>query len=158
MSTTAKVKQMKQHDFTTTLVVDQSPEEVFKAINNVKGWWSEGVKGGTEELNDDFTYRHKEFHYSKQQLVEVVPNEKVVWLITDSTINFVENKSEWTGTRVSFEITRKGDKTEIRFVHRGLVPELECYDACSGGWNYYLPSLLSLITTGKGTPDPKDLK
>jgi hypothetical protein len=53
-----------------------------------------------------------------------------------------------------FEISRKGNKTEIRFTHVGLVPEYECYDACSEGWGLYInSSLRDLITKGKGQPN-----
>lgn len=141
-------------DFSITLQVDKTREEVFNAINNVRGWWSEMIEGGTEKLNDEFIYRHKELHYSKQRLIEVVPGQKVVWLVTDSSLNFINHKSEWTDTKISFEIIEKNNKTQIRFTHHGLVPECECYEACFNGWSYYInDSLLPLITTGKGQPD-----
>jgi hypothetical protein len=144
---------MATSDFTSELLVDQTPEEVFEAINHVRGWWSEGLEGGTEKPNDEFVYRYKDLHYSRHNVTELVPGKKIVWLVTDSALNFIKNKSEWTGTTISFEIIPQGDKTLVRFTHHGLVPQLECFDACSNGWNYYLrESLLPLITTGKGQP------
>jgi hypothetical protein len=149
---------MKTQDFTTSFLVDQTPEQAFAAINNVRGWWGEGVEGGTEKLGDAFIYRHKDLHRSTQKLVEVVPGKKVVWLVTDANLSFAEDKAEWKGTKVVFEISRKGKQTEVRFTHQGLVPEVECYEACSGGWTFYLhDSLKNLIATGKGQPDPMEV-
>ena len=142
---------MNNQDFTTTILVEQTPTEVFNAINNVSGWWQGKIEGSTNKLNDEFTYRMEEIHFSKQKLIEVTPNEKVVWLVTESKWNFIKDKSEWTGTKISFEISKINDKTQLRFTHLGLVPNIECYGDCSNGWSQLIQkSLFSLITTGKG--------
>jgi hypothetical protein len=144
-------KKMTSSNFTTTFFVNQTPTEVFNAINNVHGWWQGEIEGGTNKLNDEFTYRMEEVHFSKQKLVEVIPGKKIVWLVTDSKLNFIKDKSEWTGTKIIFEISEINNKTQLRFTHSGLVPKIECYDACSNAWGQLIQeSLFSLITTGKG--------
>lgn len=138
-------------DFTTAIQIDQSPQQVYDAILNVSAWWHGEVIGTTEKLGDEFSYRMRDMHYSKQKLVEIIPNQKVVWLVTESDLSFTKSKSEWTGTKLVFEISGVDGKTELRFTHQGLVPEFECYGGCSNGWTMLIQeSLLSLITTGKG--------
>lgn len=140
-----------EKSFSTSIVVDKSAAEVFAAVNNVRGWWQGEIKGNTEKLGDEFTYQMKDVHFTKQKIVELVPNRKVVWLVTDSRINFVANKSEWVNTKIEFDITQEGDKTKLTFTHIGLVPSIECYGGCSGAWGQLVEkSLFSFITTGKG--------
>ncbi|HVH31466.1 MAG TPA: SRPBCC domain-containing protein [bacterium] len=147
---------MKGQNFDATINVEQTPEEAFAAINNVRGWWSGDIEGSTDELGAESTYRYKDVHYSKQKITELIPGKKVVWLVLDSYVSFVDDKTEWNGTRITFEVSKKGDQTEIHFTHLGLVPEFECFDACSNAWGSYIRgSLRSLITTGKGQPNPK---
>jgi hypothetical protein len=100
----------KKKDFTTTLSVDQSPQEVFDAINNVRGWWSEEIDGSTDKLGAEFKFHHKDLHRSTQKITELVPGKKVAWHVSDAQLNFVKNKTEWKGTDVVFQITRKGKK------------------------------------------------
>jgi len=142
---------MTNNDFTTTILVDQSPKQVFDAINNPQNWWSGEVEGNANSLHDEFTYRYKDFHMSRQRVVEFIPEQKVVWHVFDSIINYVEDKEEWTGTDIVFEISKLGDKTELRFTHLGLHPQIECFDSCSSSWSRLMQvSLFALITTGKG--------
>jgi hypothetical protein len=148
---------MKTKDYTTSFTVDQTPEEAFRAIKNVRGWWSEEIEGSTDKLGDEFTYRYKDVHNCKMKLIEVIPHKKVVWLVVDNYFNFTKDKSEWKGTKITFEVSEKDNKTEIRFTHLGLVPEYECFDICSNAWGSYMNgSLRTLITTGKGQPNPKE--
>jgi hypothetical protein len=145
-------------DFITTLVVDQTPKEAFRAITNPGGWWSEEIEGGTEKLNDEFFYHYKDIHLCKMKLIEVVSNQKVVWLVLDNYFKFTKDKSEWKGTKVVFEIAPKGKKTEIKFTHQGLVPQYECYEICREAWTHYVTeSLRDLIATGKGQPNAKEV-
>jgi hypothetical protein len=148
---------MQTKDYAVSFTVDQSPEEVFDAINNVRGWWSGDIDGNTGKLGAEFTYRYEDVHRSTQKITEIVPGKKVVWHVLDAKINFVKDKAEWNGTDIVFEIAKKGDKTELRFTHVGLVPAIECYGKCSGAWGFYInDSLRSLITTGKGDPNQKE--
>jgi uncharacterized protein YndB with AHSA1/START domain len=129
-------------DFTTTISVDQAPEKVFEAINNIRDWWTGDIQGDSRQLGDEFSYRHKDIHYSKQKVVEMVPGKRVAWLVTDSQLNFVRDKAEWTGTKIVFDLSRKHGKTHVRFTHEGLKPEGECYDDCSQAWTYYVAESL----------------
>jgi hypothetical protein len=146
---------MQASDFTTTLLVDQTPEEAFNAINNVRGWWSGEILGDTDKPDAEFTYQVPGAHCSRQKITEFIPGKKVVWRVLDASLSFVKDKSEWKNTEIVFEIAKKGDNTEVRFTHKGLVPAYECYDDCSNAWGVLINgNLRNLITTGKVQPSP----
>jgi len=145
---------MDTSSFTLTLLTEQSPDAVFQAVTKVRDWWSgyyaEEITGGTEKLGDEFSFRAGDgVHYSKQQLIEVIPGQKIVWLITESNLSFADPADEWTGTRVIFDISGKGSKTQLTFTHQGLTPAFECYESCAPAWTQYLENkLLPLINKG----------
>lgn len=144
---------MNEQNFTATFTVDQTPEEVYAAINNVRGWWTGEIEGSTDQLGAEFTYRYKDFHYSRQKITDLVPGKRVVWRVVEASLNFVEDRTEWNGSEITFAISQQGHQTEVRFTHVGLVPAHQCYNACSGAWGAYVNgSLRDLITTGKGEP------
>ena len=141
---------MEDKNYTSTIEVTQSPKEVFNCIKEVSKWWNKECEGSSEKLNDEFVIRHGDVHYSRQKLVEVIPYKKVVWLITDSKLNWLEKKTEWTNTKMVFEITSHADKTIINFTHEGLVPEKECYARVEQSWNVVIKDwLFNFIATGK---------
>jgi hypothetical protein len=155
--TNQNINHMENKNFTTKIVVDQSPKDVFNAINNVRGWWSENILGSTQKLNEEFIYNYKDVHVCKMRIVEFIPNKKVVWLVLENQFNFTEDKNEWKGNKIVFEISEKDGKTRLDFIHIGLVPEYECYTVCHDAWSSYIQgSLKNLITTGKGNPNTKE--
>jgi hypothetical protein len=150
-------EKMSDQDFAATITVDQTPEEAIEAIKNIRGWWSQQLEGSTDRVGDEFTYRYKDVHFCKMKLVEAIPQKKVAWLVLENYFKFTKDKTEWQGTKIVFDVSRKDNKTEIRFTHEGLVPEYECFDICSSAWESYINgSLRSLLATGKGQPNPKE--
>src|ERR1700729_1670155 len=109
-ATNTRQAQETQQDFSVTVTVDQTPQQVFDAIADVRGWWSEDIDGRTDALGAEFEFHYKDLHRTTQKISEWVPGKRVVWHVTASQIGFVEDKEEWTGTDIVFDIARKGDK------------------------------------------------
>jgi hypothetical protein len=141
-----------RENYTATIEAANSPEEIFQRItNDVAKWWGgKDLSGSSTELNDEFSINHPGAHYSKQKLVEVIPGKKLVWLVTESKLNWLKNQEEWTNTKMIFEIIRENGSSFLHFTHEGLVPEKESYARCSEGWNMVIKDwLCTLVTDGK---------
>jgi len=152
-----KAEIMDEKDFTSSILVAQTPASAFNAIKNLRAWWSEEIEGKTDQLNETFFYHYKDVHLSKIKLIEIIPNKKLVYQVVDNQFNFVKDKTEWINTKMIFDIIKEGGKTKVIFTHQGLVPEYECYNVCHDAWSSYIQgSLQSLITTGKGKPNGKE--
>jgi len=115
-------------DFTTTIVVSQTPKDVFNAINNPRGWWSEEIEGSTDTLNDVFNYHFEDIHRCQIKLIESISDKKIVWYVMDNFFKagifdgashqlpandkFTKDQIEWTGTKIIFEIFETENKTQ----------------------------------------------
>lgn len=145
---------MSDKNYTATFLTDQTPHVAFAAINNVRGWWSGEIKGDTDKRGAEFTYRVPGVHYCKMRIAERIPGRKVVWHVLDSNLSYVRVKDEWNDTKITFEISPKDGKTQVRFTHVGLVSAHECYDSCSDAWGTLIKgNLRKLIATGKDQPN-----
>ena len=49
---------MTSQNFTASFTVEHSAEEVFKAITNVRGWWTGDIDGNADTPGAEFTYRY----------------------------------------------------------------------------------------------------
>jgi hypothetical protein len=54
--------------FTASFVVDRAPEDVFERIVDVRSWWTGDIEGSSVQVGDEFTYRFKDFHVSRQRV------------------------------------------------------------------------------------------
>jgi len=119
-------KKRKMLSYTVPIEVKKSASLIFDhLINDVSKFWPEEFEGESKKLNDEFVFRTGNSHFSKNKVAELVPNEKLVWLVTESirkTDNF-----NWTGTKMIFELTPRGDTTLLRFTYDGVILENE-YD------------------------------
>jgi hypothetical protein len=154
---TNKKETMENKNYTSTIIVDKDATTAFNAIKDFRSWWSVDIEGNTDKLGETFFYHYKDVHLCKIKLIEIIPDKKLVYQVMDNQFNFVKDKNEWINTKLIFDISDENGRTKVQFTHEGLVPEYECYNVCNDAWTGYIQgSLQSLITTGKGKPNPKE--
>jgi hypothetical protein len=153
MTTAAQTTGTKPQDYHASITAKLTPREAFDRISRISQWWTAGVTGRSRNLGDTFTLRWGTT-FVDFRVAEVVPDQHVVWLVTDCNIDFVSDKKEWKDTRVTWDVSTEQGATRISMTHVGLVPRAECYHDCEAGWNFYVrESLLKLMTEGTGLPD-----
>ena len=143
-------------DYSISITVDRSAAEAFRAITAVRGWWFGEIAGSSEQVGDEFTYQVTGVHWSKQQVTERVPDQRIAWRVIDSELTFSSAQREWTGTTIEFALRSHGKDTTIVFTHRGLVPAFACHGACSNAWATLIDkNLRRWIETGEVQPSPR---
>ncbi len=137
---------MSEQSFHFSFSSSKNSLDLFHFLAEPRNWWmgvyGEVIDGNSSQPGDEFSFSAADgVHHSRQKLVESVPGKRISWLVTGSNLSFLNNTNEWTGTTISFTLEQQGDRTSVTFLHEGLVPAFECYEACSGGWTQYLQKL-----------------
>ena len=146
----------KPADYQATIRVEVSALQALAGISNVKAWWTQNVEGSSKKLGDCFYVRFGDT-YSKFEIIELEPGQKLVWLVLDCNLHWLVDKKEWKGTRILWEVETINDACKIHMTHVGLVPSIECFENCRAGWNHYVKeSLYKLLNEGRGVPDHAD--
>lgn len=144
---------MLKNEIHSVLLINGSPKQVFDAICNVPAWWTSDFIGAATKAGDVFEVKFGDVHHSTQQVKELIESEKVVWEVTQSHLSFLNQKDEWTGTHIEFQIRQRSLGSELILIHHGLNNESECYEACQPAWHLYMQnSLKHLVETGIGQP------
>lgn len=146
---------MNEQNYNCHIGANVTAKEAFNAICKVSEWWATDLTGNSIKSGDVFTVRFGETSVTFK-IVEVIPNKKIVWLVTDCYLPWLKDTKEWKGTRLNWEISAGKGSTLISFTHIGLVPVLECYNDCKEGWDFHVGiSLFKLLTEHKGIPNIK---
>lgn len=146
------------NDYTTTITVDRTPEEVYAAITDVRGWWSQTIVGDHTRVGDEFVQHAAGLHWARLRVAEAELGRSVVWKVLDSLFTFVEEAAEWRGTEIRFDLTPTPEGTRVLFTHVGLFEGQQCYGVCANAWAGYIGgSLRDLILTGTGAPNVDDV-
>ena len=145
------------NSYHVSISVNVTAKEAFDGICRVSEWWTGNLDGSSRELNDVFTTHHNDDKtFVTMKLTELIPDKMVVWEVTDCFLDWLGDKTEWKNTRLIWNISVLGDSTSIHMTHAGLAPEIECYNDCRKGWDFYVKeSLYKLLTEGKGLPEKK---
>ena len=143
---------MKQQNYQCSIAANFTPGDAFDGINQVNEWWAKNFEGSSKKLNDIFTVRFGET-FVTFIVTESIFGKKIAWLVTDCYLPWLQDKTEWNGTTVVFDISPFGDETQITMTHIGLVPKVECFGTCEVGWNKHIKgSLFKLLTEHAGVP------
>lgn len=144
---------MKKQDYQSSIIAPVTSKEALDKISRVSEWWASNFEGKSRDLNDVFTVRFKGGDMYKVKLIELIPDKKIVWQVIESSQAWVANVTEWTGTKIVWEVSSQKDSTRIDMTHLGLTPKLECYGTCEKGWDYLLQKSLSrFLKENKGLP------
>ena len=143
---------MQNKNYRKTITVNAFIEDAMEKISNIDLWWKKDFTGSARRLNDTFTVPFGAPSFVNFIVSELEPGKKVVWKVTDCYLRWFKDTKEWNNTEVVFQLSEENNKTKIDFTHVGLVPEVECYEACEKGWNGHLGSLEKLINEGIEIP------
>ena len=129
-----------------------SPAQVYNALttlDGLSGWWTEKTTGETDVGGVvEFRFRPGGFD---MKVTELDPGRLVRWEV-------VGGPEEWIGTSVQWDFRQNGDHTIVLFKHEGWREPVEFMHHCSTMWATFLMSLKQFLETGKGAPDPHDVR
>jgi len=137
--------------------IKSSLAEVYRALTTregLAGWWTNNTQGESKVggvIRFRFSADGAELGFFDMKVLELQPPKRVLWQVVDGP-------KEWIGTRVSWELKQESDLVVILFKHQDWKEPVEFMHHCSTKWAIYLMSLKSLMETGKGNPNPNDIR
>jgi uncharacterized protein YndB with AHSA1/START domain len=132
--------------------IRSSSDDVYHALTapeRLAAWWTNDTQGDGD-VGGVLRFRFGAGGFD-MKVVELDHAKRVLWQVIDGP-------QEWIGTKVRWELRQDGDYTILLFKHEDWKEPVEFMHHCSTKWGVFLMSLKSLLETGKGAPDPDDVK
>ncbi|PXY27732.1 SRPBCC family protein [Prauserella muralis] len=124
--------------------------EALTTVEGLSGWYTTGTHGKADQVGGVLQFRFGAGGFD-MKVLDTVPGKRVLWEVIDGP-------EEWIGTEVAWDLEQAGDYTIVLFTHQGWKEPVEFMHHCSTKWAVFLMSLKSLLETGTGAPDPRDVK
>ncbi|WP_040692914.1 SRPBCC family protein [Nocardia vinacea] len=140
-------------DILHRVAIKSSAAEVYTALTTTEGlaaWWATDTQGKGNDVGGVLQFRFVAGGFD-MKVLELDPGKRVRWEV-------VEGPEEWVGTHVDWNLDQVDDYAVVLFKHEGWKEPVEFMHHCSTKWAVFLLSLKSLVETGKGAPDPHDVK
>jgi uncharacterized protein YndB with AHSA1/START domain len=132
--------------------IKSSPDATYNALatrDGLAGWWTTNTQGESK-VGEVLRFRFGAGGFD-MKVLELQPGKHVLWQVVDGP-------REWVGTKVRWDLKQERDYTIVLFKHEGWKEPVEFMHHCSTKWALFLMSLKSLVETGRGFPDPDDVK
>ncbi|HEY9260461.1 SRPBCC domain-containing protein [Chitinophaga sp.] len=130
-----------------------SMDAVYQALTTREGlarWWTSNTEGEGDQVGNIIKFRFGAGGFD-MKVTDLTAPSHVQWLVVDGP-------EEWINTTVDFELKQDGDYIILLFKQLNWKEPVEFMHHCSTKWAVFLMSLKALLETGKGTPDPNDVK
>ena len=99
---------MTDQSYHSRISVDIPQSEAFDKISRVPEWWGTDFEGQSRKVGDIFTVRFANGDMYQIEITELEPNKNVVWQVIDSNQTWHPDATEWTGTKIVWEIRHVG--------------------------------------------------
>jgi uncharacterized protein YndB with AHSA1/START domain len=108
-----------------------SPARVYEALTTQKGvrsWWTAGT------VMDEHVGGKADFGFDggavvfRMKIVELTPGKRVVWACVGG------DNPEWKGTRLSWDISKAGRGSLLRFTHARWRKASHMFAICNSTW------------------------
>ena len=133
-------------DYTATFHTPlPSRDAARRIVTDLEGWWSPRIDRHADGFTVHFNASHATFAFDPGG-----SDMAFGWTCTEAhmIIEDVADATEWTGTQLFWSVTRSENGSTVRLTHRGLTPQIACFDVCRRGWQHFFETSLRAHLNG----------